>query len=450
MSDITRTIAQLIQEGGQSRARKGALLGQTFSNIGQTIASIPAQIAQREAQGRQNELLAVRLQQEKRAADKEARAEADVKAIDEAMQSGDPDRAAIIKRLTSTGRGHLLPSVQKMWADADKSGSEAVKAKQEAEQRAFDYFGALAVTGKAMGADADSFNDMLNHAEKKGYDVTAERSMVQQNPEAIGKVMDSLIARSKYAPKEKPETGFTLSPGSVRFDESGKQIASVPAAAGSGGSDYAHFLDRFAKDKGKAVADLTTAEELAARKAFGQADDRPAINVKLPSGMTPGQEFTAVRQLGNDYTRETKAASTVQQQLALMKSSLASVKSGATAAGSQGVLVTFQKILDPISVVRESEYARSGSGQSLMNRLEGQWDKIVQGGAGVPVAELEKFVSLAEQFAKDQKRFADASRARINSIADKYGLDKDLITRDVAVPETPAAPTAKPKKKNPF
>ena len=39
-------------------------------------------------------------------------------------------------------------------------------------------------------------------------------------------------------------------------------------------------------------------------------------------------------------------------------------------AASQAVLVTFQKILDPTSVVRESEYARTFDGQAILDRMQ--------------------------------------------------------------------------------
>ena len=48
------------------------------------------------------------------------------------------------------------------------------------------------------------------------------------------------------------------------------------------------------------------------------------------------------------------------------------------------LFVTFQKMLDKDSVVRESEYARSGAGQSLKNQLAGFFEKKAVGGAGGP------------------------------------------------------------------
>jgi hypothetical protein len=161
--------------------------------------------------------------------------------------------------------------------------------------------------------------------------------------------------------------------------------------------------------------------------------------------LTPNAALQTTRQLRNDYVRETKTATEIERQLSLMKASLEAVNKGSAAAGSQGVLVTFQKIIDPISVVRESEYARSASGLSLLSRLEGQWMKISQGGAGVTPADLKTFVDLAETFAVNQRKFTAETKQQIDSIADEFGLKKELITRDIGEPGTSAAPSGAPK-----
>jgi hypothetical protein len=148
--------------------------------------------------------------------------------------------------------------------------------------------------------------------------------------------------------------------------------------------------------------------------------------------MTPSQSFNATRQLRNDFVRETKSASTMRQQLNLMEQALAATKAGNKAAGNQGVLVTFQKILDPTSVVRESEYARSASGQSLLSRMEGALQRLAVGGAGVPDDELEKFVDLARQFTQSQAEFAATTKEQIEGVAEEYGINSKNITRDFA------------------
>lgn len=180
-------------------------------------------------------------------------------------------------------------------------------------------------------------------------------------------------------------------------------------------------------------AAVERAGRIAGAQAAAAAKFRPPPAPRQPPQMTPGQQFQAIQSLRRSFTGETEAAREVGMQLAQMKAGIDAAKRGDMAAGSQAILVTFQKILDPASVVRESEYARSSSGQSLMSRMQGAMQQLAQGGAGVPVAELEKFVKLAETFASNQMRAAGESKTQIEAIAKEFGIDPSLITRDIGV-----------------
>lgn len=92
-------------------------------------------------------------------------------------------------------------------------------------------------------------------------------------------------------------------------------------------------------------------------------------------------------------------------------------------ASSQGVLVAFQKLLDPESVVRESEYARSGAGLSLISRLEGFKTKLEQGGAGVTAEDLKEFVTVADTFLRGYEDSAISEAQLIIEQATPVGLD---------------------------
>ena len=97
-------------------------------------------------------------------------------------------------------------------------------------------------------------------------------------------------------------------------------------------------------------------------------------------------------------------------------------------AGSQAVLVTFQKILDPTSVVRESEYARSSSGLSVIERIKGATEKLGKGGAGVSVQELETFARLADEaVTKLGTGWLTQERERIGRFADAYNIPRDYV-----------------------
>lgn len=151
-------------------------------------------------------------------------------------------------------------------------------------------------------------------------------------------------------------------------------------------------------------------------------------------------QLSATLRLRADWRRETSAAQTAVKQYQLMESALQSVREGRAAPGSQGVLVTFQKILDPLSVVRESEYARSAAGLALLSQLEGKWERIKSGGAEVPLADLEDFLATAKGFAQKQADYTKLTKSQIDRMAKKFGLDPEDITRDLDEDLNPTPP----------
>ena len=86
-------------------------------------------------------------------------------------------------------------------------------------------------------------------------------------------------------------------------------------------------------------------------------------------------------------------------------------------------MVAFQKLLDPTSVVRESEYARSPEGLSLISRLEGQYTRLQQGGAGLRATDLKEFADTAETFLRGYENTAIDEAQLIINQANSYGLN---------------------------
>ena len=172
----------------------------------------------------------------------------------------------------------------------------------------------------------------------------------------------------------------------------------------------------------------------AGETAKGTAARRGAI--------TPGQQFAMTTRLQRDYDTVRKPAVEMDRQLRLMRSGLNQAKQGNFNAGSQEILVTFQKVLDPSSVVRESEYARSPQGQAFLKRLEGIPQRITKGGPGVTIEELESFVKAAEDMAGAVKGASAAKRKQLERTAQSFELDPSLLFDDDEEnmpPETPSA-----------
>lgn len=225
-----------------------------------------------------------------------------------------------------------------------------------------------------------------------------------------------------------------------RADLAAKQANEAPS------SDYGRFETDYIKaeaDRMKRPVQALTPADLVrikteARKAFGQADDRPTGS----GGMTPYAESNVLNRLVTQWNTASKPARDLQQQVKLMDAGLNAARRGDMAQGSQAILVTFQKILDPTSVVRESEYMRSAAGQSLLNRISGAVEQLRIGGAKVPLPELDKFAQLAREAAKAQSTgYLDAVKARIGRSADHYKIPRDMVFEDFDLASgTPTAP----------
>jgi hypothetical protein len=432
------TIAELLAHQGDIRARQaltvgdaqaraaeqsGNAWGSAIANIGQTIAAIPQQIQQAKQQQQQSAYQQAQIETQRELARqtklKTDQGIADRKALDELFaQPGGIDE--VLARTP----GHLRQAVIEDRKDLETYKAAQRKARDEARQSQQNYFGRLAVSIRRNNYDPAWILGALHDAREEYADdpailkqIDTWREQTIADPTSMHQVIDAAIGQSSFADELKPKAPIEVSPGATLVDPTTKQlIYQAP--------------DRpqrpVSVSPGATLIDPTTKKPIYTAPA--------APEKSKPEGLTPNASLEATLKLRDRFVRETQAARTVEQQFNLMKSSMDAVNRGDMAAGSQGVLVTFQKILDPTSVVRESEYARSGAGQSLLNRLQGQWDNIVKGGAKVPAAELQKFVNLAQEFVRNQAEAAKQTREQIDAIATEYGLKPENITRELGAP----------------
>jgi hypothetical protein len=213
--------------------------------------------------------------------------------------------------------------------------------------------------------------------------------------------------------------------------------------------------DRVADNKRQAEAAAAAAEERAidnkradaqlgiSQAQLGLSRQRLAqsqATAGQPKPLTATAESNIINRLSKEWTAASKTPRELDRAVSLMETGLAAARRGDLAAGSQAVLVTFQKILDPTSVVRESEYDRSAAGQSMYNRVAGAFERLSQGGAGVRLGELEKFAALAKEAAAAQKGAIGPIRERIGKVADRYGIPRELVIEGIAADPEAAAP----------
>jgi hypothetical protein len=122
-----------------------------------------------------------------------------------------------------------------------------------------------------------------------------------------------------------------------------------------------------------------------------------------------------------------------------------------TGAGDMSLLYSFIKLLDPGSVVRESEFAAAAQSGSYGERIQGAVNRALTG-QRLPDALRQDFIREADNLYRSQKSGTDRVIKHYTGIAERAGLDpQDVIfpyaAPEVAIPEQAPAGAVRIKRK---
>jgi hypothetical protein len=215
-----------------------------------------------------------------------------------------------------------------------------------------------------------------------------------------------------------------VAPGHSVIDE---RTGEVKFTAPNGEKPDARSLDIQAAEALQRGDQATYDRLVRVKREMGRADDAP----RTAPTLTPTAESNVINRLSAQWTKAVKPIADLSDQVTRMEAGLSAARAGDLNAGSQAVITTFNKILDPTSVVRESEYDRSAAGQSLLNRAKGAFEKLRSGGAGMPLEELETYAALARELAETQAQGRlNSTRSRLQKTAKHYNIPEELILEE--------------------
>ena len=150
------------------------------------------------ALGQEQQLRAAQIEDVKAQQVQRQKAQQDANALDAAYASGDT-----WDKVLASVPGHLRSTVQKSRDEAEAAADKQRKAKADADEAERDYFGALASGVKPFLDSGDTDSAMgavkvaLSHAKERGYPEADEIwQNIQQNPQALPKLVDGMIAQS--------------------------------------------------------------------------------------------------------------------------------------------------------------------------------------------------------------------------------------------------------------
>lgn len=174
-----------------------------------------------------------------------------------------------------------------------------------------------------------------------------------------------------------------------------------------------------------------------AQQAFtaSQNELNRALEGQKISAAAGSAGFQRADKLRDEYTALTKDFRTVQDAYSKIQST------SDTGAGDMSLLYSYVKLLDPGSVVRESEFATAAASGSFGEQVQGAVQRVMTG-ERLPETLRAAFKSEAGNLYKAQKAGADRLESQYTDLAKRYGIDAKDVIQNYAAPAAAGAPPA--------
>jgi len=151
--------------------------------------------------------------------------------------------------------------------------------------------------------------------------------------------------------------------------------------------------------------------------------------------VTAKREGSALRKEFYD-SLEVKTYQEVSRQAGVMAEAMKESESGKNmVAVDQALITIMNKMMDPSSVVRESEYARTPGDLPLMNRVKGAFAKIKKGGAGLTKEDREAISTMGKKYMAETEKKYKAKLHEYKGYLSNYGLDPDKYLKPTSAEE---------------
>jgi len=148
---------------------------------------------------------------------------------------------------------------------------------------------------------------------------------------------------------------------------------------------------------------------------------------KTESPMTGYQKIKLEGELRDDYRKDSSNFVEISRQAKIIESSL----NDDSAAGALASATAFMKMLDPGSVVRESELAMAMKTNGALDRM-GNYMNVIQSGQVLTAQQKADFAKLIKAYSKASNEAQRNLNKKYGQISSEYGLDpKRVVVYDV-------------------
>jgi hypothetical protein len=176
-------------------------------------------------------------------------------------------------------------------------------------------------------------------------------------------------------------------------------------------------------EKNNKFANEYNAKIKAAEAVFGpltNAQKAEVIGVKIGSPKT--EMFKDETSLRKEFTKLSKDFVKVQDSYFRIKTAAGK----GTAPGDLSLIFNFMKMLDPGSVVRESEFRTAEFAASVPERIRGQYKKVIDG-TRLSAKSRAAFVTEAENLLQAQQATQAGLEKQFRTLSEAYGFNPDNV-----------------------
>ncbi len=280
--------------------------------------------------------------------------------------------------------------------------------------------GAQATIG-VMTAILPGGKDLLDNVDKALSTIRAEKKAPFELSQAIA-VADKAIADATTA-----QATATNAPEKAAADA---LLARAQADKAQVEAKYAEKITLADLKKKAADLGLTSAQTgsaLAQTKKLGLESQKAALELealKSSGGLDPAKAFEQEEKLRKEFQGRTKVYGELGTTFNNIKSS-AEAKNGP---GDIALITGFMKMLDPGSVVRETEFATARDTAGLYERLLNTSQKLQSGQLfALDSKQRQEYVNLAKQYLDSAQKKAGEDKKALGVVVKNYRLNPDNV-----------------------
>lgn len=209
--------------------------------------------------------------------------------------------------------------------------------------------------------------------------------------------------------------GFTLGPGQIRYDESGREVA-------RGEEKRIKTIERTV-DLGDKIEYVYSDGTKEYKKKGKTPNSTAGVDQRrISDEMKIRKEFSS--------TPEVKNFVEIDSQAQRLDKAIEQAKMGGSmVAVDQALITILNKMLDPSSVVRESEYARTPNDLAFLNRMRGKIEKLNEGGAGLTDEDRQAIAEMARSFYNVAEGMYNQQVKYYTDLSKRYGYSPENIVR---------------------